>query len=248
MLNILKVDKEVISSSIDKLLTLQDIRQNLNYLSKEINILKDDLEKEEAKYENKKFQYNKNLPYLQKTEKEYAEIREEIVNVKERIEQCEEKKKKIKTIKEFKALNKEIDNLNQENGIKENQLLDKSEDLEYKKEKMKKTEDNLREMEENLEIKKKQLLKIVKERKSDIREETEKREKIEKELDPSLVVLFNRIYSNNEKTALARVEKYCCTGCNTVIPKQITVNVKKLEDFIFCPSCSQILYYEDEEN
>ncbi len=246
--NITKFSKQQIKDNIKKLLVLQEIRQNLDYLNKEINVIKKDLEKEESKYESRKFQYNKNLPFLEKTEKEYREITEEIANIKRRVEKCEEKKKKIKTIKEFKALNKEIDNLSQENGIKENQLLDKSESLEYKREKMKKLEDSLKEIENNLKAKQEELEESVKERKNSIKKEMQKKDKIEKEIDSGLINIFNRIYKNNELTALAKVQNFCCTGCYAIIPKQTAVNVKKSEDFVFCPSCSRILYYDSEQD
>ncbi len=241
----LTLDKEKIKDNTAKLLDLQSVRKNLDFLNKEIIILRDDLEKEEVRFENRKFHYNKNIPYLEKIKKEYKEIKEEIVDIKIKIEKCEEKKKKIKTIKEFKALNKEIDNLNQENGLKENTLLDKSEDLEYKEEKMKKIAEGLKEIEESLKEKQKELSKVVKERQNEIRKESSKREKIESGLDGSLVKLFNRIYSNNGKTALASIENGSCNGCNVLLPKQVGVNVKKMEELILCPSCSRILYFEE---
>lgn len=240
-------NKEKLKEIIEKLLKLQKVNQNLDDLVKEIEMLEEQAALEERKYDTKKFQYNKNLPFLQKAEQEQDSIEKEIEQINKRIEDCEEKKKKIKTIKEFKALNREIDFLSQQNAVKENDLLNKSEEVEFKNEKVKRISESLNEIKENFEEKKRELDLLKETRKSGIKAENTNKEKIEKEIDPKIVYIFNRIYTNKNKLAITTISENICQGCQTLTPVQIEVDVRKQEDLIFCPFCSRIVYLDESK-
>lgn len=239
--------KDSLQTTLDNLLELQEINQTLDELVKEIEMLREQTSLEERKYDTKKFQYNKNLPFLQKAESEYNDIKREIDEINGRIESCEEKKKKIKTIKEFKALNREIDFLSQQNAIKENELLNKSEEVEFKKQKIERILESLKEIEANFEEKKEELNALVETRKNTIKRQTTKRDNVEKKIDPQLVNIFNRIYRNKAKLAVVPVVENVCQGCYTLTPRQVEVDLNEQDGLIFCPFCSRIVYLEPTE-
>ena len=235
-----------VTKQVKLLLNLQEINQNLDSLIKEINQLKEEASQEEKKFTTRQNQYDKHLPYLQRLEKEYDELRLELEHIKKRIVENEEKKKKIRTIKEFKAVNKEIDALNQQNAIKENNLLTKSEELEFKKAKVEKITTNIEEIKIIIDKKKIDLDTLIKERKDAISKFTKDKEKIEKKLPILLVKAFNRIYEHQYRIAVVSIENQICGGCYMKVPQQIEINVKKEEEIIFCPSCSRVLYIDKE--
>ena len=247
MSTIVTKTKESLEVTLNKLLELQEINQTLDELVKEIEMLREQTSLEEKKYDTKKFQYNKNLPFLQKAEGEYNEIKKEIDEINGRIENCEEKKKKIKTIKEFKALNREIDFLSQQNAIKENELLNKSEEVDFKKQKIERILESLKEIEANFEEKKEELNALVETRKNTIKKQTTKKENVEGQIEPQLVNIFNRIYRNKAKLAVVPVVENVCQGCYTLTPRQVEVDLNEKDGLIFCPFCSRIVYLEQSE-
>ena len=235
-----------IKQQIDILLKLQKINQDLDALVQQIEQLKEEASQEEKKYLARKSQYDKHFPYLQKSRKEYAQLKSELQQVKERITQSEEKKKIIKTVKEFKAVNKEIDTLHKENAIKENDLMTKGEELEFKEEKMKKISDSIEEIREAIEKKKEDMKILIKERRHSISKCSRDKEKLETKLFVSLVKAFGRIYKNKNQLAVVSVERQICQGCYAKIPMQVEIDVKRRDRIIFCPSCSRVLYLDNQ--
>ena len=240
-------DRKKLQEIIEQLLELQKVNQNLDKLVKEIEMLRGQTLLEERKYDTKKFQYNKNLPFLQKAEAEYSVIKTEIDEISSKIDNCEEKKKKIKTIKEFKALNREIDFLSQQNAIKENDFLNKGEEVEFKKEKIDKILESLKEVEMNFEEKKQELDTLKEARKSNIKAENTNKEKIEQKINPKIVKIFDKVYKNKNGLALTTISKNVCQGCFTLTPRQIEIDIHEQETLIYCPFCSRIIYLDTTE-
>lgn len=236
-----------IQTTINSLLELQDINQNLDNLVLEINKIKEEAEQEEKKYQTKQNQYDKNYPYLERAEREYKELKIELEDIKVKIEELEERKKKIKTIKEFKAINKEIDTLNKKNAIRENDLLTKEEELEYKKDRIDKITTSIEEIKEVIQKKKEDLETLIQERKESIEEFTKEKQKLEKKLPAKIVGVFNRIYKHKYSMAIVPLDEQVCQGCFMKLPLQIDINVRRAEDLTYCPSCSRILYIDETE-
>jgi len=227
------------------LLKLQERFRNLDEKVEEINDLKNQSAQEEKKYLSKKSQHDKHYPYLEKVEKEHADLKQDIADIKFRIEELEEKKKKIKTIKEFKAVNKEIDVLNKRGAIKENDFITKGEELEFRKNKIASISESINEIKVVIDKIKEDLDALIHERKDEITKLTKEIETIEKKLPEQLVALFTRIYKNKHRLGLVQIENQVCFGCYMKIPMQTEIDIKYGNDIQFCPSCSRILYYDE---
>ena len=236
-----------LDETLQKLLDLQEINQNLDELSREIEVLREQTSLEERKYNTKKFQYNKNIPFLEKAKQEFDQIKSETDEINKKIEEHEERKKKIKTIKEFKAINREIDFLSQQNAIKENEILNKSEEVEFKQQKIDRIAESLKEIEGVFREKKEELEQLADGRRLAIKKQIEQKENLEKTIKPKLVEMFNRIYKNKASIAITPVVKNICQGCHSLTPKQIVINLINKDEINMCPFCSRIVYLGEDE-
>lgn len=235
-----------VNETISLLLELQEINQNLDNLVEDIDKLKEEAAAEEKKYQSIKSQYDKHAPYVDKTQKEYDQLKVELEDIRKKIIELEESKKKIKTIKEFKTINKDIDLLNKKSAIRENDLLTKAEELEFKKGKIGKIQEKIKETEEIIAKKKEDLDTLIRERKDNIAKFTREKEKLVAKLPGGVVATFSRIYLNKFRTAVVAIESQVCQGCYMKTPLQVEISVKKSETIQFCPSCSRILYRADD--
>lgn len=242
----LKIGDLSVNETISLLLELQEINQNLDNLVEDIDKLKEEAAVEEKKYTSIKSQYDKHAPYVEKTQKEYDQLKIELDEIRKKIVELEESKKKIKTIKEFKTINKDIDLLNKKSAIRENDLLTKAEELEFKKGKIGKIEEKITETQTVISKKKDDLETLIRERKDNIAKYTKEKEKLVSRLPAGVVATFSRIYHNKFRTAVVAVEKQVCQGCYMKIPQQVEINVHKSEEVAYCPSCSRILYRAED--
>ena len=84
--------------------------------------------------------------------------------------------------------------------------------------------------------KQKELDKCLKEKKS-----------ISSGLDEELLYKFEKIVKNKEGIGIVSVKNNVCMGCNMLLPPQFVNDVRREDKLIFCPNCSRILYYQQEE-
>jgi len=75
-----------------------------------------------------------------------------------------------------------------------------------------------------------------------------KEKKLTEDLDKEVVFKFERIIRNKEGVGIVAIKGNVCMGCHMILPAQFSNNVRIGEDFIFCPYCSRILYYEESSD
>jgi Zn-ribbon protein, possibly nucleic acid-binding len=56
---------------------------------------------------------------------------------------------------------------------------------------------------------------------------------------------FLRIIRNKMGLGIVAIKGNVCMGCHMILPAQFSNNVRLGEEFVFCPYCSRILYYEE---
>ena len=72
-----------------------------------------------------------------------------------------------------------------------------------------------------------------------------KEKKLTDDLDSEVVFKFERIIRNKMGLGIVAIKGNVCMGCHMILPAQFSNNVRLGEDFVFCPYCSRILYYEE---
>ncbi|NLO61327.1 MAG: nucleic acid-binding protein [Spirochaetales bacterium] len=191
--------------------------------------------------------------YLEKHER-YEKAKEELKNLRASLDQAEldrEKSEKrmeeISTQREYEALEKEI-----KDATAREQSLRKS--LLAKEKYCSELEEQLEEQEALIEL-----------QEDEVRTETEKKdeelskkehelldlkqqeESLSPGLEESILYKFERIIKNKNGIGIVPVHGLVCQGCHMTLPVQMVNEVRKEEEFRFCPYCSRILFYEHVE-
>ena len=67
------------------------------------------------------------------------------------------------------------------------------------------------------------------------------------DIDPEIIFKFQRIIKSKHSKGIVAVKGNVCDGCHMILPAQFANEVHKGEDIVFCPYCSRILFYEEQE-
>ncbi|MBQ5499028.1 MAG: nucleic acid-binding protein [Treponema sp.] len=67
-----------------------------------------------------------------------------------------------------------------------------------------------------------------------------------KEIDPEILFKFQRIIMRNRK-GIVPVRGNVCDGCHMILPAQFANEVRRGDKILFCPYCSRILRYEEDD-
>ncbi len=230
---------------IDK--KIDAIKNRLVNLPEEI--AKKNIEIEELKKEllglDKEFK-NKELTLREKNS-EYREEREKLALYKKQLLD-------IKNNDEYRAMLHQIEN--QEKVIEkiEDEIISLEEELEEFKASLPDRKKSIQDSIRNLESDKKKLESLDAVLNKDIESLMSDRKKIEEKIKISVLKRYERLRSRGYKEVLVPIKKitgnegeeYVCSGCNSTIPLEISLRVRRGEAFLRCENCGRYLYYEDE--
>ncbi len=76
-------------------------------------------------------------------------------------------------------------------------------------------------------------------------EKTEKR--IGKGIDEEILFKFERIIRSKLGVGIVAIKNGVCSGCHMVLPAEFANQVRAMEEVVFCPYCSRILFYDEVE-
>jgi len=155
---------------------------------------------------------------LIKTQKEYEAITSEIAQINEKLEKIEE---------ELEEAVQQIDNL-------EKMLQEQKETYNELK---KIIEEKEKEVKNQITLKQKELEKCLKEKQN-----------ISFGLDEEVIYKFEKIVKKKEGVGIVSIRNNVCMGCNMILPPQFVNDVRSEKEIIFCPNCTRILYYQEEEH
>jgi len=155
---------------------------------------------------------------LIKTQREYEALTSELAQVKERLEAIEEEE--LNSYQEQETVNK----LHEEEKTLHEELGGSIKDLEKK------------------------VGKAVEEKQKELKGCLKVKDKISSGLDEEITYKFEKIVKKKDGIGIVSIRTNVCMGCNMILPPQFVNNVRKEETIIFCPNCSRILYYLDDEN
>ena len=231
----------------DKLRDLQGVLAKKFAVLEEIKEIPRTLETKEELLNRGKRTYIEKHERLEKTVEELKALRTALDEAELARENSEKLMEQISTQREYEALEKEIkDAAAREQSLRKSLLA---------------KEKYLSELQEQLE-EHEQLMEIQEE---EVKTETEKKDMLlaqnhdqialleqhEADLTPgieeSILFKFERIIKNKAGIGIVPVHGHVCQGCHMTLPVQFVNDVRKGEDFRFCPYCSRVLFWEDVE-
>ncbi len=182
------------------------------------------------------------------------ETRDQIKRLKIRLDDAERQREtyekqmdQISTQREYEALDKEIKDATEKEQHLRKEILRQEKKLEELSYSLEQEETMIRQQEDDLQTEQKRI-EVESDDKRKLLRELEKEEKIiSPGLDEYILFKFERIIRSKSGLGIVSVKDSVCTGCHMMLPAQFENDVRSGENILFCPYCSRILFYEEEE-
>jgi len=235
----------ITESDLDKLRSLQEIIYEKIGLEKSIQEIPKLLgTQEELLNRIKKTYIEKNSDY-EKIRAEEADLKNKLFEAESAREKSEKNMDSVSTQREYEALDKEIKDASEKEQQFRKELQQKERILSELDEQIKQQTALMEQQETELEDRRKKIESEISEKQKQIDALRKKESKLNENLDSEVVFKFERIIKNKMGIGIVAIKGNVCMGCHMILPVQFANEIRLGDDFIFCPYCSRILFYEE---
>jgi len=235
----------VTDSDLDKLRSLQEIIYEKIGLEKNIQEIPKLLStQEELLNRLKKTFIEKNSEY-EKIKAEEIDFKNKLGEVESTREKSEKNMDVVSTQREYEALDKEIKDASEKEQQYRKDLQQRERILSELDEQIRQQAGLIEQQEKELEERRKKIEAEINDKKKQIENLQKKESKLTENLDPEVVYKFERIIKNKMGIGIVAIKGNVCMGCHMILPVQFANEVRIGEEYVFCPYCSRILYYEE---
>ncbi|MCS7231939.1 MAG: C4-type zinc ribbon domain-containing protein [Elusimicrobiota bacterium] len=233
--------------TLKKLLKLQSYDEELILLKEEIEAIPIEIQNQESLISQIQKAKDELKEKIKKTQVEIKEKEIEIQSIEQQIKKHTQELNSVKTNEQYRALLNEIERLNQQKDTIETEILILMEELDKKNKELKEEEDRLNNTKNLVEQKIRELKEKHQKLKENFELKNKERNLFASTIDKKYLDIYNNISSKKE-SALSAVNfsDNTCEKCNMSITKQEINEIRKYEEFIFCSSCSRILYISED--
>jgi predicted nucleic acid-binding Zn-ribbon protein len=112
---------------------------------------------------------------------------------------------------------------------------------------LEKEEMMIRKQEEDVKEEQSKIKVKVKEKNAELKRLLGEEKKITPGLEEDILFKFERIIKSKSGLGIVSLTKGVCTGCYMILPPQFVNTVRLGERVEFCPYCSRILFYQEDE-
>ena len=235
----------VTENDLDKLRSLQEIIYEKIGLEKSIQEIPKLLgTQEELLNRIKKTFIEKNSDY-EKIKSEEVDLKNKLAEAESTREKSEKNMDVVNTQREYEALDKEIKDASEKEQQYRKDLQQREKLLFELDDQIKQQGALIEQQEKELEERRKKIEAEVNDKHKQIEELLKKESKLTENLDSEVVFKFERIIKNKMGVGIVAIKGNVCMGCHMILPVQFANEVRIGEEFVFCPYCSRILYYEE---
>lgn len=232
-------------NDLEKLQELQEIIYEKIGLEKNIKeIPKLLVTQEEMLVRLKKTFIDKNADY-EKVKSEEIDLKNKLLETESLREKNEKNMELVTTQREIEALDKEIKDLSEKEQDHRKALQQKEKFLFELDNQIKEQTSMIEQNETELNDRRKKIQAEISEKQKQLDILKKKESKLTENLDAELVFKFERIIKNKMGVGIVAIKGNVCHGCHMILPVQFANEVRIGEDFVFCPYCSRILFYEE---
>lgn len=232
----------------DKLKILQDILLKQFKAEEEIEEIPRELNRMKAKYEKVKRNLDENNSNIGNYTKTVEELRKNIETLNLDKQKYENQILQIKTQKEYEALTSEIAQIEEKITMMKEEEDDLNNEIVKIKKEIEKEQVELENLEESISVKEKKVKELLEKKQEELNDYLKEREKIAAGLDEEIIYKFEKIVKKKDGIGIVSIRNNVCMGCNMILPPQFINDVRREDSIIFCPNCSRILYFYDEES
>ncbi|MCL2242884.1 MAG: C4-type zinc ribbon domain-containing protein [Treponema sp.] len=235
----------VTENDLNKLRTLQEIIYEKIGLEKNIQEIPKLLStQEELLTRIKKTFIEKNQDY-ERIKTEEGDLRNKLFEAETAREKAEKNMDVISTQREYEALDKEIRDAKEKEQQFRKDLQQRERILVELDEQIKQHTALIEQQEKELEERRKKIEEEIEQKRKQVDALREKENNLTENLDSEMVFKFERIIKNKMGIGIVAIKGNVCMGCHMILPIQFANQVRIGEEFIFCPYCSRILYFEE---
>ena len=234
-----------IKSDLEKLRVLQDIIYDKHGLEKNIMEIPKLLgTQEELLNRLKKTFIEKNQDY-ERIKAEVSDFRNKLAEAESAREKSEKHMDAISTQREYEALDKEIRDASEKEQQYRKDLQTRERILLELDEQIKQQTALIEQQEKELEDRRRKIEAEIADKQKQTEVLKKKESKLTENLDTEVVFKFERIIKNKMGVGIVAIKGNVCMGCHMILPVQFANEVRIGSEFIFCPYCSRILFYEE---
>jgi len=235
----------VTDNDLNKLRSLQEIIYEKIGLEKSIHEIPKLLgTQEELLNRLKKTFIEKNSDY-EKIKSEEIDFKNKLAEAESAREKSEKNMDSVATQREYEALDKEIKDAFEKEQQYRKDLQQRERLLSELDGQIKGQASLIEQQEKDLEDRRKKIEAEINDKQKHIDVLHKKESKLTENLDSEVVFKFERIIKNKMGIGIVAIKGNVCMGCHMILPIQFANEVRIGEEFVFCPYCSRILFYEE---
>jgi predicted nucleic acid-binding Zn-ribbon protein len=231
----------------DKLRDLQGVLAKKFAVLEEIKEIPRTLETKEELLNRGKKTYIEKHERLEKTAEELKSLRFSLDEAEKARENSEKQMELISTQREFEALEKEIKDASIREQSLRKSLLAKEKYFSELQEQLEEHEQLMEIQEEEVKTETEKKDSLLSQKDQELNDLKKQEDSLTPGIDESILFKFERIIKNKAGVGIVPIHGMVCQGCHMTLPIQFVNEVRKGDDFRFCPYCSRVLYWEDTE-
>ena len=237
----------VTDNELDKLRSLQEIIYEKIGLEKSIHEIPKLLGTQEELLTRLKKTFVEKNQEFEKVKAEEGDYRNRLTDAEKTREKAEKNMDVISTQREYEALDKEIRDASEKEQQYRKDLQQRERILGELEEQIKQHTALIEQQEKELEKRRKEIEAEIDDKQKQIEALKKKESKLTnpENMDSEMLFKFERIIKNKMGVGIVAIRGNVCMGCHMILPVQFANEVRIGEEFVFCPYCSRILFYEE---
>ncbi len=231
----------------DKLRALQDVLSKKFEVEKDIQEIPKSLATKTELLNRLKKSYMEKSATHQASTTRIQDIGQKLTDAEQEREKSEGQMDVIKTQREYEALDKEIKDATEKEQNLRKELQREQTSVEELKGALDKEEMMIRKQEEDVKEEQSKIKLKIKEKNAELKKLQGEEKKITPGLEEDILFKFERIIKSKSGLGIVSLTKGVCTGCYMILPPQFVNTVRSGEHVEFCPYCSRILFYQEDD-
>jgi len=237
----------VMTEVLDKLKALQDILAQKNIVEASIGDAPKLLSTQEELLARLKKGYIEKNELYEKVRFHIAELKSQLFEAESAREKAEKAMDSINTQREYEALDKEIRAAGDSEQFVRKDMQKEERSFQELDEELKREEALIKQQEEELDERKQKLSAEIATMNKELAALNASEDAVSPGIDPETKFKLERIIKSKQGVGIVAIHGNVCTGCHMILPAQFANEVRIGDKIVYCPYCSRILYYLENE-
>jgi len=237
----------VMTEVLDKLKALQDILAQKNIVEASIGDAPKLLSTQEELLARLKKGYIEKNELYEKVRFHIAELKSQLFEAESAREKAEKAMDSINTQREYEALDKEIRAAGDSEQFVRKDLQKEERSFQELDEELKREEALIKQQEDERDERKQKLSAEIAAMNKELSALNSSEDEVSPGIDPETKFKLERIIKSKQGVGIVAIHGNVCTGCHMILPAQFANEVRIGDKIVYCPYCSRILYYLENE-